>query len=456
MTCSEPMKPGSIEKCRLFASWVLCISMFLAGCDSATPPDEIPDPGPSLDEQLIDLITIDGQRPLSNFILPESDDFASIPQDPANPLTAEKVELGRLLFHETGLASNPIRSEGFGTYSCATCHFAESGFFGSLTQAIGEGGSGWSFDGKGRTIRRGYSVGELDVQHLRSPSVLNSAFQEVMGWAGTFGARGPNLGTEANWLNDSPSEVNRLGYDGLESQAIASLRIHRMDRVDTSVVATNPDYLQRWATVFPGEPPSLETIGLAIAAYERTLFATRAPFQRWLKGEQNAMADEEKRGALVFFGKAQCEVCHTGPALNQMQFYALGMPDMEGVGEPEERELLGRGGFLQNSDENFKYKVPQLYNLRDTPTYGHGGTFNTLLEVMEYYNDGIPEVELPAGRLTNRFVPLDLTEEELIDLVLFVRDALRDPDLDRYLPASLPSGNCFPANDPQAQVDLGC
>ena len=445
-------------KRRVLPIVMLVISMVVVACDT-NPVDDTkdPTPSPSLDEQLIDVITIGGQRGLSNFILPESHEFDVIPQDPANPLTQEKVDLGRLLFHETGLATNPLKPEGLWTYSCATCHHAEAGFQAGVAQGIGEGGVGWGQRAAGRRPGSGYAEHELDVQHLRSPSVLNVAFQEVMGWSGKFGVRGPNTGTDALWADELPEVVNRLGYDGVESQAIAGMSIHRMDSIQNSVVVSNSTYQQLWESVFPGEPVSLEKAGLAIAAYERTLLANKAPFQRWLRGQTSAMTDAEKRGALVFFGEGACEVCHTGPALNQVAFYALGMPDMNGFGVAREEELRGRGGFLREETEDFKFKVPQIYNLRDSPFYGHGGTFRTIHEVVDYYNDGLPAVDLPADRLPIHFRPLELTRQEVDDLVAFLTNALYDPDLDRYAPAALlPSGNCTPANDPQARIDLGC
>ena len=431
--------------------------LWISACSSMEQPPEEVEQEPSLDETLIEIITIQGQRGLSNFILPESDDLQAIPQDPANPLTPAKVRLGQLLFHETALATNPVKEEAKGTYSCATCHHAGAGFQSGLLQAVGEGGTGWGQNGEGRRKHLSYAAEELDIQPIRTPSVLNGAYQEVMGWAGNFGVRGPNEGTDAFWESGSLEEVNRLGYDGLESQAIAGLTKHRMDRLDDSILRTNSSYVSLWQDAFPGQEVTLEYIGLAIAAYERTLMANEAPFQRWLRGETNAMSAAEKRGAVVFFGKALCEVCHTGPSLNQMDFYALGMPDMPGAQfMGGEIEFLGRGGFVDNSDEEFKFKVPQLYNLTDAPFYGHGGTFRTLREVVEYYNDAIPDVDLPDGRLAVRFEPLDLTQEEIDDLVVFLAESLYDPNLGRYVPSELPSGNCTPANDNQARRDLGC
>jgi cytochrome c peroxidase len=250
-----------------------------------------------------------------------------------------------------------------------------------------------------------------------------------------------------------------MGYQGLETQAIAALSVHRMQYLEQSPVTTNAAYQALWTEAFPnGEPVSLETVGLAIAAYERTLLSSRAPFQRWLRGESGAMTPAQKRGALVFFGvKADCEQCHTGPALNSVNFYALGMsdlagPDVLGPVPPS----TGRGGFLQDGQEEFKFKIPQLYNLADSPFLGHGGTFVGLRAVVDYYNDARPDVALPAGRLAKELVPLELTEDEVADLTEFLSVALRDPDLARFAPEALPSGNCFPAADAQARVDLGC
>ena len=439
-------------------STLLCAALVLTGCGSMDGNgDGDTELEPNLDEILTDLITIDGQRGLSVFTLPESDDFGAIPQDQLNPLTTEKVELGGLLFHETALATNPVHEESRGTYSCATCHHAGAGFQAGILQGIGEGGTGWGINGAGRQPGMGYSPDDLDVQPIRTPSVLNGAYQEVTGWAGTFGVHGPNRGTEASWIDGTLFEVNKLGYDGLESQAISGLTKHRMDDFESSVIESNPTYQALWQSVFGDAPVSAELVGLAIAAYERTLLTNEAPFQRWLRGETMAMSNGEKRGAIVYFGKAKCEVCHTGPSLNQMDFYALGMPDMPGTTMAEhEMEVLGRGGFTGEEEEEFKFKVPQIYNLRDAPFYGHGGTFRTIREVVEYYNEGVPAVDLPPGRLAVFFEPLELTEEEVDDLTLFLTESLYDPNLRRYEKATLPSGNCTPANDEQAKRDLGC
>lgn len=440
--------------CRcVLLSLLLVAAVLAAGCDQTASQDDAAD----LDQTLVALITIDGQRGLSNFILPESDDFAALPQDPANPLTPDKVALGKLLFHETALGTNPRHPESRGTYACATCHHASAGFQAGRQQGIGDGGVGWGVNGEGRTRNPVYEVAELDVEPIRTPTVLNGAYQPAMLWSGGLGAHWPNEGTEALWKPGGSFEANNLGFDGLETQAIAALKMHRMDDFAASILASHPTYKALWDRVFPGDSVATVPVGLAIAAYERTLVASEAPFQRWLKGASDAMTDAEKRGAIVFFGKAGCEECHTGPALNQTAFYAVGMPDMAGTGVfGELPESLGRGGFLEDPAAYYKFKVPQLYNLADAAFYGHGGTFRSIREVVDYYNEGVPRRMLPEGRLDPRFRPLQLSRSEVDDLVAFLTKSLYDPNLRRYVPETLPSGNCTPANDAAARRDLGC
>ena len=161
-------------------------------------------------------------------MLPASDDFSKIPQDPLNPLTTEKVELGKLLFHETGIALAPMQEFAEGTFSCASCHFAGAGFQAGRFQGIGDGGIGFGINGEGRTKGALYQGDELDVQPIRSPTIMNGAYQKNMLWNGQFGATGLNEGTEAAWTTGTPKENNFLGFEGLETQAIAGLGVHRM------------------------------------------------------------------------------------------------------------------------------------------------------------------------------------------------------------------------------------
>jgi cytochrome c peroxidase len=291
---------------------------------------------------------------------------------------------------------------------------------------------------------------------------LNIAYQENLLWNGQFGATGMNVGTEDKWVSGTPIEKNHLGYHGTEVQAIAGLGVHRLS-VDSNLINMG-EYRAFFDRAFAEVPEtdrySDEVAGLAIAAYERTLLANQAPFQKWLKGEAGAMDPIAKRGALLFFGKAGCVSCHKGPALNDMAFHALGMDDLDGAGvyspnAENDMANLGRGGFTGRDEDMYKFKVPQLYNLINSPFYGHGGTFNSVREVIEYKNRAIPSnPRVPASQLSPEFVPLELSEVEINHLTYFIEKALNDPELDRYDPKRLPSGQCFPNNDVISKRDL--
>ena len=408
----------------------------------------------------------DNARDYSSYKLPSDGDLAAIPQDPNNPLTTDKVALGKLLFHETRLSINPQSLIGLRSYSCASCHHAEAGFQSSLSQAIGEGGIGFGIAGEARIPSPRYNINDIDVQPVRSPSVMNTAYQQVMLWSGGFGSKGVNAGTEYAWIPGTVLEKNYLGYEGLESLSIGGLIRHRLIP-DTVFLAKNATYKNLYNLAFPElseeRRVSSITTGLAIAAYQRTILANNSPFQRWIRGEKKAMTGEERTGKNIFFGKGKCSSCHTGPALNSTTFFALGMADMtEGVNgainiSSDPLEDKGRGGFTQRDSDMYKFKTPQLYNLKDVNFLGHGGTFKSVEEVVRYKNAGIPQNQrVPASQITAQFIPLGLTETEIGQLVKFIENALYDPTLTRYSPVSVPSGNCIPNNDPQSKLDRGC
>lgn len=405
---------------------------------------------------------------LSFYLLPDSDDLDRIPQDPRNPLTPEKVRLGQLLYHETALGTNCRQQSAEETYSCAACHFAQAGFQAAMGQGIAEGGRGFT----SRWLDPAYDSADEestpDLQPIRSPSSMNTAYQELMLWNGQFGGVGLNFGTEASWIG--PKAANHLGMHGLETQAFAGMTVHRMDGVEKSRVPDIPFYEYLFSQAFTAdpEPANLLNSALAIAAFERTVLANRSPLQRWLRGDSRAMSERHLRGALVFFGKGECSSCHTGPALSSMTFFALGMNDLDGSVDPRvdlrpfggtvpDDVRRGRGGFTGLEADSYRFKTPQLYNLVDSPFYGHGASFASIREVIEYKNAAVPQnAFVPAERLSSYFHPLGLSESEIDDLTAFVEEALYDPELMRYVPAVLPSGNCTPHNDAQARQDLGC
>jgi cytochrome c peroxidase len=287
-------------------------------------------------------------------------------------------------------------------------------------------------------------------------------------------------------------KVNEFGLPGLETQALAGTRLHRLRFDNESALQTNWRYRRMYRAAFPssytgfipeGSQVTPEWLGAAkaIAACERVILSNRAPFQRWLRGNKwrgsrhgaggmrRAMSTRQLQGALVFFDpdRGNCVACHTGPALSTRPgatadevFRSVGFPDFDTSdprihGDVPKDTALGRGGFTGNSLENYRFKVPQLYNLKDTSILGHGASFSSVREVVEYKVAGIPATDV-GSNLDRDFVPLDLSSDEIDVLVEFVEDALYDASLERYSPRRVVSGNCFPVADLVAAIELGC
>lgn len=401
---------------------------------------------------------------IEHFILPESDDFANIPQDSHNPLTKDKVELGKMLFFETGIALSPSKEAGRKTYSCASCHVPSAGFRPGGIQGIADGGIGFGANGENRSKLAAYRDFEMDVQGVRPLSVLNVAFVENTTWNGRFGSKGVNVGTEDRWTEEGGLHLNEEGLASLETQNIEGLEVHRMEI--TEEVLDDYGYRtyfdQAFADVSEEERYSKQNAAFAISAYLRTLLTNQSPFQEYLKGNKDAMTEQEKRGALVFFSDANCYHCHKEKNLGANEFYALGVNDLYQTGlafntSAEDESNLGRGQFTGNAADNYKFKIPQLYNLGDAPFFFHGSSQKTLKEVVNYFNDGIPEnPNVPAEQVARQFKPLNLSPEQVEDLTVFLETGLRDPNLNRYVPERVLSGNCFPNNDLFSQIELGC
>lgn len=393
------------------------------------------------------------------FLLPGDNKYDQLPQDPKNPITSEKVALGKMLFHETALGNASMRLQGARTYSCASCHNAKSAMQSGRRQGIAEGGEGFGVSGEGRGMNPEYDETTVDVQPIRAPSTLNVAYQKNVLWNGMFGATGLNEGTESKWIGDAA--VNRLGFEGAESQAIKGLEVHRMSA--SMDMMTEFGYIDMLREAFPGvEDDTLVSrtyMGLAIAAYVRTITSSDAPFQKWLRGNSAALTDQEKRGAILFFGTANCVACHTGPGLNKMDFAAVGMADLDGtdiINADPVNTSLGRGGFTGRTEDNYKFKIPQLYNLKDAPFLGHGSSIYSLEDIVKYFNEAIPQNDIPSEFIDPLFRPLGLDQSEVENLTAFLKQGLYDPNLTRYIPDEVLSNSCFPNADEVSKADLGC
>lgn len=417
-----------------------------------------------LDNQLRSLVASSAPNgQLDFYVLPSEKNLDEIPQDPKNPLTEAKVSLGKFMFYDTGLATKPMKPSGLGTYSCASCHIPEAGFKPGTFQGIADGGSGFGINGENRLMNNDYTEDELDVQDARAISLVNVAYVTNTFWNGQFGATGVNEGTEDVWDQDEVSMLNYLGHEGIETQNLEGLHAHRIE-IDKNVLDEN-GYTELFDEAFNDIPVeeryTTETASLAFSAYIRTIISNKAPFQNWLKGSNDALDYDEKRGAILFFSKANCSTCHYNENLGSPEFHALGVNDMyqqpSYSTKSDDRRNLGRAGFTMLDEDLYKFKVPGIYNNADSDFFFHGASARTLDDLIEYKNKGVREnTNVPESQISVKFKPLNLTEEEKTHLKAFIKVGLSDPNLIRYQPTSVPSGSCFPNADIQSVIDLGC
>ena len=398
------------------------------------------------------------------YILPLENDLAHIPAGINNPLSEAKVALGKNLFFETSFSTNEKHPFAKATFSCSSCHVPTASFLPGRIQGIADGGWGFGLNGERRDQHPDYAENEMDVQGIRPLPLINVSYVKNTSWSGQFGANGVNEGTEAYWgVNDPGTRQNHLGYDGLETQNIAGLDLHRM--VYNKKTIEDNGYKNLFDHAFPDMDESKRygplTASLAISSYLRQVLSNRAPFQDYLRGNCDALTKPEKEGAKLFFGKAGCYRCHNEPNLGSAGYYGLGVNDLIDAGayntSISDKKNLGRGGFTDKEEDYYKFRVPQLYNLSDYAFFFHGSSKASIKEVVDYFNQGTKENNrVPDEYIASQFHPLNLTNEEVDKLVLFLQNGLYDAEMDRYIPASVVSGNCFPNNDPVSRTDLGC
>jgi cytochrome c peroxidase len=189
------------------------------------------------------------------------------------------------------------------------------------------------------------------------------------------------------------------------------------------------------------------TYGRAIAAYERELVTTNSAYDRYVQGDDGALTPSQLRGLELFFTKAKCAACHSGPMFSDSRFVVQGVPQ-EGEGKDTVAgDDLGREEHTFDPSDRYAFRTPTLRNIELTDPYMHDGVFETLVDVVEFYNHGAqprhPGVT-DAMLDTDLKSPLGLTGAEVDDVVAFM-EALTDPGtlLDPELltvPATVPSG----------------
>ena len=326
-----------------------------------------------------------------------------IPRVPAeNPMTAQKVELGRRLFFDQRLS-------GDGSISCASCHRPELAYT----------------DGRSR------GIGIRQTIHPRSAmSLTNVAYNATLGW-------------------DDP------GLTRLEDQALVPLlntqplEMGVVDRVEEVLNRFKKDrnYRRLFALAFPeaDNPVSLRNVAYALASFERTLISGNTPYDRWAYGgDADALDADQRAGARLFFSRRLgCFHCHTGfnfsgPVVYEGSeappplFHNTGLYNQDGSGAyPEPNTGVHR--HTARREDMGKFRAPTLRNIALTAPYMHDGSVPTLAAVVDHYavggrarHAGLGANAAETGVLIDSLITgFELNEQERTQLIAFLH-ALSD------------------------------
>jgi cytochrome c peroxidase len=229
-----------------------------------------------------------------------------------------------------------------------------------------------------------------------APSVMNSSGRTSLFWDG----RAETLEDLAIGPIENPLEMALPAAEALAR------------------VNADAEYRQQFQLAYAG-PATARTLGRALAAFQKTLDTANTPYDRYIRGDDAAVSESAKRGRLLFIGKGKCAECHSGEDFTSDRFRNIGLFDGKRFAD------RGRGAITGNTVEDGEFKVPSLRNVAVTAPYMHDGSFGTLREVIDYYDD--PERIVPGakGRDATMSAPLKLTEGEKADLEAFLR-ALTD------------------------------
>ena len=309
------------------------------------------------------------------------------PED--NPFSKAKAELGRQLFYDPRLsASNQM--------ACASCHDPDLG---------------WA---DGRTVSFGTRRLELP---RNAPTVINSAHQEILFWDG-----------RADSLEDLTLKVIENAHE-----------MHGVGEDVAKKINDVPEYRAAFREVFGEDEVSINAVTKAVATFVRTVNGGRSAFDRFLRGNPDALSDSALRGLHLFRTDARCMNCHHGPTLSDHKLHNTGLSL---YGRPDQD--LGLYRITQDPEDVGKFKTPPLRHVSRTGPYMHHGLFESLIVTVRAYNGGMPNPRRKADQQDDPLFPtksellhkLNLDDQQLLDLVAFL-EALEEPHR-RIKPPELP------------------
>jgi cytochrome c peroxidase len=283
---------------------------------------------------------------------------AEIPHPADNSYSAEKTELGRKLFFD------PILS-GSGSHSCSTCHNPALAWGDGVARAVGQGQTRLA---------------------LRSPTLLDIAWIPRLGWDGKF------------------RDLESVAFGPITARSNMNLSEETL----LARLSASPAYINAFAAGFGTIGITRRNVELALATFQRSIVSRRAPFDRWVEGDDTAISAAAKRGFDLFNGKAHCSGCHNGFSFTDGSFHDIGTAKDTDI---------GRGRFFPNSVKlRYAFKTPTLRDVTLRAPYMHDGSIATLEEVIDLYDRG--GIERPSRSVLIR--PLGLTDAERTDLIAFL------------------------------------
>lgn len=295
-----------------------------------------------------------------------------------NPLSAEKIELGKQLYFDPRLSVDD-------TISCASCH---------------EPSKGWSNGERFATGFKGQKGGRS------APTIINSGYQYFQFWDG----RAKMLEGQALGPIENPIEMNMPLKD----------LIPKLNKI--------PGYREQFRKVY-GTDVTSEGIAKAIASFERTVLSGDAPYDRFKAGDKTALSPAAQRGMKVFFNKANCSACHAGSNFTDGGFHNIG------VGIKADKPDLGRFLETKLDCDRSSFKTPTLREIARTAPYMHDGSLKTLEDVVEFYSKGGNE----NPQLDEEIFSLKkLTVQDKADLIKFLKEGLSSESYPNIKPPKFP------------------
>jgi cytochrome c peroxidase len=288
------------------------------------------------------------------FNLPSGVPEPNVPRD--NPMSVEKVRLGRRLFYDRRLSRNQ-------TQSCGSCHLPSRAFSDGLTVAVGSTGENTPRNAMGLT-----NVGYAAALTWSNPVMLELERQALV----------PMFG-------ENPTELGLIGQEG---------ELLRRLREDALYVR-----MFRQAFASDAEPVTVTNVTRAIASFERTLLSYNAPYDRFARGDASALSDSAKRGLELFNSeRLECYHCHSGFNFSdatvhvgapprEAPFHNTGLYNIDGRGA---YPAPNRGVFdsTNRPEDMGRFRVPSLRNVELTAPYMHDGSIATLEAVIDHYAAG--------------------------------------------------------------------